>query len=183
MSNWIVFVQAATPVIALLAAGTTLYNARSAKKAQENAATSEKNVKGIEERIEKETNKILESINDKTRIATIIEIRSKTEGFQKLITPYYVKPDDYDSLGLDINIVVSELGNYISIVKKNNWIFDGEQENYSDNLCNQLNLHFGRLGAGIESVEVHNIVMQLKLLLDTYHSMLNKSVNQKTFNA
>ncbi|MCU5682773.1 hypothetical protein OCF64_12980 [Bacillus wiedmannii] len=183
MNNWLLVVQAAIPIVSLLAALTTYLNARNAKKAQESAAASEKNVKEIEESIEKETKRILDGINNKSRIAKITEIKSKTEVFQKFIKQYQVDPSTYDMKGLDKSEVASELGNYITIIKENNWIFDGENENYNDTLYSEFSIYFSQLSNGADNEEIYKIVINLKFRLEFYNSMLNKVMNQNIINS
>ncbi|MED2186454.1 hypothetical protein [Bacillus wiedmannii] len=182
MSNWTLVVQAIIPIVSLAAAITTYLNARNAKKAQESAATSEKNVKEIEESIEKETKRILEGINNKTRISKITEIKSKTEVFQKFIKQFQSDSSTYDMRGLNTSEVADELGNYITIIKENNWIFDGENENHNDKLYNELIIYFSQLSNGANNEEIHNIAMQLKFRLESYNSLLNKAMNKDIIN-
>lgn len=152
-------VQIMIPIISLAAAIISLINASRTKKDKSEVAQTKEALLGY--------------IKEKKKVDAISQLKLRTDLFQKSMSVFITSRE---LAGLNIDNSIREFDEYMSLLKENNWIFDGEKTNFADDLYYRLQKIFTDVTESEQNWrDMKKAALNVKAEIETFKSVLEKT--------
>ncbi|MCQ2010559.1 hypothetical protein NOM01_11080 [Sporolactobacillus sp. STSJ-5] len=152
-------VQIITALVSLIAAIISLINASRTKKDKSEVARTKEAILGY--------------VKEKKKVDAISQLKSSTDVFQKSMSIFIT---NHELAGLNIDNSIKEFDEYMSLLKENDWIFDGEKTNFADDLYYRLQKIFTEVTESKQTWgDMKKAALNVKAEIETFKSVLEKT--------